>query len=98
MSKGGSSTTERTIPAWLENALKPLLAGSTQALGNFQGQGQNILQGLDYNQGMPTMKAGDDRSFQQLLRDYYMKTPPGKTPSGLGVDNTPRTGSAGGTT
>lgn len=77
MSKQGSSTTERTIPDWLESALKPLMTNSTAALGNFQKQGQNILQGLNYNQGLPNMGSDGKTptlpsglSFMDLITRY----------------------------
>ena len=50
MSKPGGSattTTERQIPAWLANALKPLLAQSARGMAQFGAQGQNVLQGFD---------------------------------------------------
>ena len=46
MSKGGSSTTETTIPDWLSGALRPLLAQSARNAQVFGAQGNNILQGL----------------------------------------------------
>ena len=50
MSKGGSSTTTQTpqIPAWLQQALMPLLKESATNLANFNRQGQEVLQGGNY--------------------------------------------------
>ena len=40
-----TSSTESTIPSWLEAAFKPLLVNATKSMGDFAAQGQNVLQG-----------------------------------------------------
>jgi hypothetical protein len=60
VSKGGSATTtsQPQIPAWLSNALKPLLAGSASRLNEFAAQGHNVLQGRPYNEGVSNVASG----------------------------------------
>ena len=50
MSKGGDSqtVTQQDIPGWLKKFVQPLLANSAQRMGDFQGQGNAILQGKNY--------------------------------------------------
>ena len=48
MGKTSTSETQNTYPAWLEQLLNPLIAGSTEKMGNFQNQGWEVLQGRDY--------------------------------------------------
>ena len=103
MSKQGSSTTQRDIPAWLEQALKPLLSGSTEALGHFAKQGQNVLQGLNYNQGLPTMGADgttvapSGQSFADMIRSYNNQVAQ-RNRQQYAVEGAGTTGQTGGTT
>jgi len=45
MGKTSRSETQNTYPEWLSQLLNPLIAGSTQKMGDFQNQGWNVLQG-----------------------------------------------------
>lgn len=72
MSKGGSSQTTTEIPKWLEQALMPLLQNSTRGLQHFQSQGQNVLQGLPYAQGLD-VQPNKNQSFNEALTRYYNK-------------------------
>lgn len=77
MSKGGSSTTtsQPQIPEWLSAALKPLLSGAAGNLSRFSQQGQNVLQGVPYNEGVSEYKPGGAGAQAENARGNFWDDP-----------------------
>ena len=51
-SKNPKSETQQTFPPWLEKMLQPLIGNSVGRLNEFSAQGNNVLQGRPYQQGI----------------------------------------------